>query len=109
MKRLVLILAILLLAIPALAGPAAIQTATVKVGPDGYTPSVLTLQAGVPAEVTFLRTEPGGCVDRVLLPELGVARDLPLNQPVKVAFTPHKGTLTFTCGMKMVKGTIHVR
>ena len=109
MKRLILILAILLLAIPALAGPAAVQTATVKVGPAGYTPSTLTLKAGVPAEITFLRTEPGGCVEQVLLPELGVARDLPLNLPVKVTFTPRKGTLTFTCGMKMVRGTILVR
>ncbi len=109
MKKLILILAFLLLALPTLAGPAAVQRATVKVGPAGYTPSTLTLQAGVPAEITFLRTEPGGCVDRVLLPELGLARDLPLNRSVKVAFTPRKGTLSFTCGMNMVRGTILVR
>ena len=91
------------------ASPAAVQKYTVRVGPEGYTPSTLTLKAGVPAEITFLRNKPGGCVGQVVFPDLKLTRDLPLNTPVKVAFTPRKGTMTYTCGMGMMKGSIVAR
>lgn len=108
MKRLFLILLAAALAGPAVSAPAAIQSATVKVSGSGYTPTSLTLKPGVPAEITFVRETEGGCVGELLVPELGIRKSLPLKQPVKIAFTPTKGKLTFTCGMKMVKGTILV-
>jgi plastocyanin domain-containing protein len=45
-----------------------------------------------------------------MLPDYGIKRGLPLNEPVTVEFTPAKaGEFTFSCGMGMVKGTLVVR
>lgn len=107
MNRLFLILLVAALAAPALAG-AAKQTALVRVGAGGYTPATVTLKPGIPAEITFLREAEGGCMGELLIPQLGLKKKLPLNQPVKVAFTPAKGRLDFSCGMEMVHGTIQV-
>lgn len=107
MKRLFLILLAAALAGPAVSAPAT-QYATVKVSGSGYSPASLTLKPGVPAEMTFVRETEGGCVSELLVPELGLRKSLPLKQPVKISFTPARGKLTFTCGMKMVKGTIVV-
>ena len=89
--------------------PAA-QKATVKVTDKGYEPSRLNLKAGVPAQVTFLRTSDQTCGTEVLLPDYKIQKDLPLNKPVMISFTPKKaGTFAFTCGMKMIKGSVVVK
>jgi plastocyanin domain-containing protein len=39
------------------------------------------------------------------LEEYGIKRELPLNQPAVVEFTPSKtGEFKFTCGMDMLRG-----
>jgi plastocyanin domain-containing protein len=97
---------------PAPAKPkmAAVQKATVTVTESGYTPSTLNFKAGVPAQVTFVRKSDKTCGTEVLLPDYKIQKALPLNKPVVVAFTPKKaGTYTFTCGMKMFKGSVIVK
>ena len=38
-----------------------------------------------------------------------IRRELPLNQPVDIEFTPSKtGNVDFVCGMNMLRGTIVV-
>ena len=89
---------------------AAVQTATVELTDDGYTPAGLHLKAGVPARVTFVRRVAETCGTEVVLPDFGIRRDLPLDEPVVVEFTPAKaGTYTITCGMNMLRGSIVVR
>lgn len=107
MNRFFLIMLVAALAAPVGAEPAK-QTATVRVSASGYTPTTLTLKPGTPAEITFLRETDGGCMGELLIPQLGMKKTLPLKQPVKVAFTPTKGKLTFSCGMEMVHGVIQV-
>jgi plastocyanin domain-containing protein len=68
----------------------------------------LTLRAGVPARLTFVRTTDKTCATEVVFPSLNLKRALPLNQAVVVEVTPSKGELTFTCGMNMLRGTIVV-
>ena len=92
------------------ASQAKLQTATVKVSSEGFTPARLELKAGVPARLTFLRVDENNCGTEVLFPSLGIRKALPLNQPVVVEFTPRSGqSLDFTCGMGMLKGRVVVR
>lgn len=83
-----------------------VQTARVTVSDQGFEPSRLTLRAGVPAKVTFLRTSDKTCATEVIFPSLDIKRALPLNQPVLIALTPSRGELTFACGMNMLRGSI---
>jgi RND family efflux transporter MFP subunit len=87
-----------------------VQTARIVVSDTGYEPATLSLQAGVPARLTFVRTSDKTCGTEIAFPSLKVKRPLPLNQPVTIDFTPaNTGDITFTCGMNMLKGTIIVR
>jgi hypothetical protein len=82
------------------------QTAQISVGAAGFEPARITLRAGVPARLTFVRTTDATCATEIVFPSLQIKRSLPLNEPVVVAFTPAKGQLTFTCGMKMREGVV---
>jgi plastocyanin domain-containing protein len=84
------------------------QKFTVRVG-TSYRPSSLKLKKGIPARLTFIRTSDETCGQQIVLPAYGITRDLPLNQPVAVTFTPKRtGTFSFTCGMRMMRGKIIV-
>ena len=87
-----------------------VQTAKIEITPKGYLPADLKLRRGVRARVTFLRTTDATCVKELVLPDFGIRRALPLNQPVVVTFTPtRKGTFTFVCGMNMMSGQMIVQ
>lgn len=103
-------------AAPNTAGPgtdpvskAGIQTARVTVGDTAFEPARLTLRAGVPARITFVRTSDKTCATEVVFPSLKITRALPLNEPTVVDMTPSSGELAFTCGMNMLQGTIVAR
>jgi len=84
------------------------QTATVEVTDKGFEPSSLKLKAGAPAKVTFVRKTDETCAKEVVIKEYNINRKLPLNEPVTVEFTPHKGEFSFACGMDMIKGKLIV-
>ena len=87
-----------------------VQSKTVRLTDKGYQPSSLKLRRGVPARVTFVRQVADGCGTEIVLPEYNLRRDLPLNKPVTVEFTPKKtGEFNFTCGMGMMRGKIIVQ
>ncbi len=97
--------------VPAPAGSRepAVQTATVNVGAQEFTPATVRLRAGVPARITFIRTEETSCGTDVVFPSLNIRKPLPLKVPVVVEFTPAKaGELSFTCGAGMFKGVVVV-
>ena len=84
-----------------------VQSATVIVGERGYEPPRLSLRAGAPARITFLRTTDATCGTEVVFPALGIKRALPLNEPVVVELDPlEAGEIAFICGMNMLRGTI---
>jgi len=85
-----------------------VQTATIEVTAKGFEPSSLRLKTGVPAKVTFVRKSEGTCAEDVVIKDYNIERELPLNKPVTVEFTPRKGEFTFGCGMNMVKGKLIV-
>jgi len=95
---------------PATATRIAPQAATVTITKDGFTPSKVTLRAGTPARLTFLRTTDETCAKEIVVPSLNVRRPLPLNEAVDVELTPQKaGTIEFVCGMAMLRGAIVIQ
>ena len=85
----------------------AVQAAKVVVTDQGFEPAKVTLKAGNPAKLTFVRTSDKTCATEVVFPSLKLKRPLPLNEPVDVDFTPSTtGEITFACGMDMLKGVI---
>ena len=88
----------------------AAQTAKVVVSEQGYEPAKVTLRAGIPARITFVRTTDKTCGTEVVFPSLNIKRALPLNEPVVIEFTPAKsGDIAFACGMNMLHGTVVVQ
>ena len=86
------------------------QTAKVVVNEQGYEPAKVTLRAGSPARITFVRTTDKTCGTEVVFPSLNIKRALPLNEPVVIEFTPAKsGEIAFACGMNMLHGTVVVQ
>lgn len=86
------------------------QTVRVELGENGYQPRSFKLKKGVPARVTFVRRIEETCGKEISLPEYNIRRELPLNKPVTVEFTPTKaGEFNFTCGMGMLRGTVVVQ
>ena len=86
------------------------QTATITLTEKGYQPERFTLRRGVPARITFVRKVEATCSTEVVIPEYNIKRELPLNQPVTVEFTPAKtGEFKFACGMDMLRGKLVVR
>jgi hypothetical protein len=87
-----------------------VQTAKIVVNEQGFQPTKVTLQAGVPARLTFVRTTDKTCGTEVVFPSLNIRKALPLNEPVLIEFTPTKGgDLPFACGMNMLHGTVVVQ
>jgi len=86
------------------------QFAKVVVSEQGYEPARVTLRAGTPARITFVRTTDKTCGTEVVFPSLNIKRALPLNQPIVIEFTPAKpGDIAFDCGMNMLHGTVVVQ
>jgi len=87
-----------------------VQTVKIVVNEQGYEPAKITLRAGVPARLTFLRTTDKTCGTEVVFPSLNIKRALPLNEPAVIEFTVAKsGDIAFACGMNMLHGTIVVQ
>ena len=86
------------------------QTVKIAVTEQGYEPNKITLKAGTPAKLTFIRTSDKTCGTEVAFPSLKVKRALPFNEAVSIEFTPSTtGEIQFVCGMNMMRGTIVVQ
>jgi cobalt-zinc-cadmium efflux system membrane fusion protein len=89
---------------------ATVQNVKIMVNEQGYEPAKVTLRAGVPARLTFLRTTDKTCGTEVVFPSLNIKRALPLNQPVQIELTPSTtGEIAFACGMNMLHGSVVVQ
>lgn len=81
----------------------------IRVAGAEFSPAEVAAGAGEKLELVFTRRGPS-CADRVEFPSLGIERDLPDGEPVKVALTaPASGSVEFHCPMKMAKGRVRVR
>ncbi len=46
----------------------------------GYSPNAIRVKRGQPITLQFLRRDPSGCLEEVVLPDFGVRQTLPLNR-----------------------------
>jgi RND family efflux transporter MFP subunit len=95
---------------PARSGSSQIPSVRVTVSEKGFEPARVTVRAGVPARLTFVRTTDATCATEVAIPSLNITRELPLNEPVMIELKPAKsGEISFACGMNMFSGTLVVQ
>lgn len=83
-----------------------VQRITVDVSGGFFDPNVIRLKAGLPAEVTF--TEGAGCLAQVMSDDLGFFEDLTRGGATVRLDALRPGRYEFSCGMRMVFGTIVV-
>ncbi len=82
----------------------------IKVGSSGFAPSQIKIEANRPAKLAITRDSQPNCANRIVIPALGISRDLPLGETVIIELPTQKaGELTLTCGMGMYKGLIVVQ
>lgn len=83
-----------------------VQKASVEVA-GGYKPDVVNLKQGVPATISFTRTNDQGCLDVVHSKDFGFEEALPLNETKTVTINTDKaGEYSFSCGMDMFFGKV---
>jgi cobalt-zinc-cadmium efflux system membrane fusion protein len=93
---------------PALAS--ASQAIEIAITKEGFVPSTVNVKADLPIDLAFVRKTEDTCAKEVVVPSVNARQALPLNQQVVIRLAPAKaGTLAFTCGMNMLKGTLVVR
>jgi len=81
-----------------------VQAITIWATAEGYRPGVVTLRAGVPAELTFRVTGDAGCTRTVTIE----GRDTALPATVRLPPRP-PGRLRYVCGMGMYPGFLYFR
>jgi plastocyanin domain-containing protein len=97
-------------AAPTSAPQVAAEPIAISVDANGYHPGSVHAPAGKLARLVFTRTTDEGCGQQLVFPTLGIRKDLPLHQPVTVDITmPASGSVAFTCGMDMLRGSVVVQ
>ncbi|CAH2713028.1 hypothetical protein BACCIP111895_00161 [Neobacillus rhizosphaerae] len=75
----------------------------------GYTPNVLRVKKGVPVELEIENPGNNSCFSTFMMPDFNLNNINLKTGTTKLTFTPDKtGEYTFSCGMKMYKGTVIV-
>ncbi|HVF67815.1 MAG TPA: cupredoxin domain-containing protein [Pyrinomonadaceae bacterium] len=75
----------------------------------GYSPDVIVLKKGVPAELEFYRDEASSCSEEVVFPDFGINRRLRAFETTLVRLKPERaGEFTYMCGMGMMRGKLVV-
>lgn len=85
------------------------RTVKIKVDENGFSPSSIEAEAGHKLNLVFNRADAKGCGSTVVMPKYKIRKSLPVGKDVVVSITPtDAGTISFTCGMGMYKGSIVV-
>ena len=83
---------------------------TINVG-GNFEPATVSVPQGQPIRLKFMRGNGPTCADEVVFADLGVRKALPKNETTVVELPAQAAprTLTFACGMNMMKGSIVVQ
>lgn len=75
----------------------------------GYKPSVIEIKNNKSTKINFLRKDPSGCLEEVVLSDFKIKKFLPLNKKISIDLYPKtKGEYEFSCGMNMYHGKLIV-
>jgi len=86
------------------------QVIAITADERGFTPAAIETKSGSKLTLRFTRTTDATCADKVVFPEAGIEKVLPLKQPVDVLIpTDQARTLAFQCGMGMFKSAVVIR
>ncbi len=80
----------------------------ITVSKNGFTPDEITLDTAKYSKLAFLRTDSENCGNEIVFKDLNIKKRLPVGELVLVDLPENfKGkTLTFACGMGMMRGKI---
>ena len=82
----------------------------INVTEKGFVPATVKVKAGEPVTLAVTRKTTRTCATELVLKEYDIHQKLPLNETVRITFTPKTaGELVYACGMNMGKGTIVVQ
>jgi len=82
----------------------------VSITKKGFEPDKITAKKGEPLRLVVTRRTDQTCAKEIVIADAGMRKELPLDQPVMIDFTPTKnGELRYACGMDMISGVIVVQ
>jgi plastocyanin domain-containing protein len=82
----------------------------IQVTEKGFEPAEVRVAPGRPVTLVVTRRTDRTCAKEFVMADQNIRRDLPLNQPVEITFTPSAaGELRYACGMDMISGKIIVQ
>jgi len=82
---------------------------TVEVTNEGFVPKEIPAKVGQPITLVVTRKTDLTCAKQIVFADLGIEKDLPMNEAVEVTVTPERqGELRFACDMDMVAGRLVV-
>ena len=85
------------------------RTIKIRVDKNGFSPSLIEVEAGHKLNLVFNRADKNNCGSTVVLPKYKIRKALPVGKDVIVSITPTAaGNISFTCGMGMYKGSLVV-
>lgn len=83
---------------------------TVEVTQEGFVPKEIHAKVGQPITLVVTRKTDVTCAKQIVFADLGVEKELPMNEAVEVTVTPTKaGELRFACSMDMIAGKLVVQ
>ncbi len=86
------------------------RTVELSVTHKGFEPSNVTVKKGEPVHLVVTRKTDNTCATSIDIKDVGIHKDLPLNQAVAIDFTPEKaGEIRYACGMGMMGGVLLVQ
>lgn len=86
------------------------QVIEVSVTENGFEPSQTDVKSGVPVVLKVTRKTDATCATELQIPSKKIKKDLPLNKAVTFEIGKlDKGDMPYTCGMNMLKGSLHVK
>ena len=104
---------ILLVALGALAGcgrSAAPGEVAIAVTEEGFVPPIVIVPKGQPYTLAVTRKVEATCATELVFDQSGEKHELPLNETVRIAMPAADAeTLSYGCGMGMLKGKVVVR
>lgn len=75
-----------------------------------YQPALIEGEHGARLQLRFIRKDASPCAEKVIFPELGVSRDLAMNQPEDFELVVEQpGRYEFICQMAMYRGVLVIK